>query len=68
MVSQMIDWMFILILVLAIGLIVIQDMIIKSKDKTLKTYRELFILMEPILAAIVAAQEEALNKKKKVDL
>ncbi len=60
----MIDWLFILILVLAIGLIVIQDMIIKSKDRQIKVYVELMVRMEPILAAIVATQEEALKKKK----
>ena len=66
----MIDWLFILILVLAIGLIVIQDMLIKRKDKEIKVYVELMVRMEPILAAIIEAQEEALKTKQsaKVDL
>ncbi len=59
----MIDWIFILILVLAIGLIVIQDQLIKRKDRLIAKYEGIMVRVEPILAAVVKAQEEYLKNK-----
>lgn len=53
----MIDWLYILILVLAIGLIFLQEMLLRKKDKIINDYEKLMYRVEPILAMVVAAQE-----------
>lgn len=53
----MIDWLFILILVLAIALIIVQDQLIKRKNRLISEYEKLMYRVEPILAMVVAAQE-----------
>ncbi len=57
----MIDWLYILILVLAIALIIFQDFLIKKKDKLINQQTLLLMRMAPILEAIIKAQEEALK-------
>ncbi len=62
------DWLYIVILGLAIGLVIIQEMLIRKKDKVISEYEKIMIRVEPILAAIVKAQEEAIkNGSAKVD-
>lgn len=53
----MIDWLYILILVLAIGLIFLQEMLLRKKDRIISEYEKLMYRVEPILAMVVAAQE-----------
>jgi hypothetical protein len=63
----MIDWLYILILVLAIGLVVIQEMLIRKKDRVISEYEKIMIRVEPILAMVVAAQEAARQNQPKSD-
>ncbi len=55
----MIDWLYILILVLAIALVVLQEILLRKKDRIISEYQKIMIRMEPILAMVVAAQEAA---------
>ncbi len=54
----MIDWLFFLVLVLFLVLIIYQDYLIKRKDRIIQQQGMLLVRVEPILAAMVAAQEE----------
>ncbi len=58
-------WLYIFILVLAIGLVVIQEMLLRKKDKVISEYEKIMIRVEPILAAVVAAQETARQNQPK---
>lgn len=55
----MIDWLYIFILVLAIGLVILQELLIRKKDKVISEYEKIMIRVEPILAMVVAAQQVA---------
>ncbi len=55
----MLDWVYIAILLLALALIILQDRELKAQLKLIKRQGALLIQVEPILVAIVAAQEEA---------
>lgn len=61
----MIDWLYIFILVLAIGLIGIQEMLLRKKDKVISEYEKIMIRVEPILDMVVAAQEAARQNQPK---
>jgi hypothetical protein len=54
----MIDTLYILILLLSGLLLIVQELVIRSKDKIIKAQLELLVRCEPILAAIVKAQEQ----------
>lgn len=59
----MIDWLFILILVLAIALIIVQDQLIKRKNRLISEYEGIMIRVEPILEMVIALQEQAKKDK-----
>ncbi len=59
----MLDWVYIAILLLALALIILQDRELKAQLKLIKRQGALLIQVEPILVAIVAAQEEAKKNK-----
>jgi hypothetical protein len=61
----MIDWLYIFILVLAIGLIFLQEMLLRKKDRIINEYVKLMYRVEPILAMVVAAQEAARQNQPK---
>lgn len=57
------EWLYTLIILSALILIVIQDQLIKRKDRVIKEYEGIMVRVEPILAAVVKAQEEYLKNK-----
>lgn len=63
----MIDWLYILILVLAIALVVLQEILLRKKDKIISEYEKIMIRVEPILAMVVAAQEAARQDQPKTE-
>ncbi len=63
----MIDWLYILILVLAIALVILQEVLLRKKDKVISEYEKIMVRMEPILAMLVAAQEAAKQDQPKAE-
>ncbi len=61
----MIDWLYILILVLAIALVILQEILLRKKDRIISEYEKIMIRVEPILAMVVAAQEAAKQNQSK---
>jgi hypothetical protein len=67
----MIDWLYILILVLGALLLVIQELTIRSQRKTIDIQDRTLRECEPVIRAVAKAIEEAKAKgsdKAKVDL
>ncbi len=67
----MIDWLYILILVLGALLLVIQELTIRSQRKLIDIQKKIILECEPIINAVVKAIEEAKAKGSstaKVDL
>lgn len=64
---SMIDLVYIIVLVLAGALIIIQDLAIKQKTRIINRYIELMLRAEPILEAVanaaIKAQEEQQKNK-----
>jgi hypothetical protein len=55
----MIDLLYILVLVLSSLLLIVQELIIRSKDRTIKALVETLVKCEPIISAVTKAMEEA---------
>lgn len=55
----MIDWLYILILLLSALLLVLQELTIRSQNKLIDMQQNLLAQCGPIIAAVVKATEEA---------
>jgi hypothetical protein len=60
---QMVEMLYLASLLMAVVLIVIQDSIIKRKEKLLALQHDILLKCEPVIVAMIELQEKALKNK-----